>query len=42
MIFVHGTIREPINMRTEKKLKLKQLRHWRIRNRLSGTSHAPA
>ena len=28
-------------MRTEKKLKLKQLRHWRIRNRLSGTSERP-
>lgn len=28
-------------MRTEKKLKLKQLRHWRIRNRLSGTSQRP-
>ncbi len=41
MIFVHGTIREPLNMRTEKKLRLKQLRHWRIRNRLSGTSARP-
>ena len=28
-------------MRTEKKLKLKQLRHWRIRKRLSGTSERP-
>jgi len=28
-------------MRTEKKLRLKQLRHWRIRNRLSGTSDRP-
>jgi len=28
-------------MRTEKKLRLKQLRHWRIRNRLSGTSERP-
>jgi len=28
-------------MRTEKKLRLKQLRHWRIRNRLSGTSARP-
>ena len=28
-------------MRTEKKLRLKQLRHWRIRNRLSGTSQRP-
>jgi large subunit ribosomal protein L18 len=28
-------------MRTEKKLKLKQLRHWRIRKRVSGTSDRP-
>jgi large subunit ribosomal protein L18 len=28
-------------MRTEKKLKLKQLRHWRIRKRISGTSERP-
>lgn len=28
-------------MRTEKKLKLKQLRHWRIRKNLSGTSERP-
>ena len=28
-------------MRTEKKLKLKQLRHWRIRKRLSGTPERP-
>jgi large subunit ribosomal protein L18 len=28
-------------MRTEKKLQLKQLRHWRIRKRLSGTSERP-
>ena len=28
-------------MRTEKKLKLKQLRHWRIRKRGSGTSERP-
>jgi len=28
-------------MRTEKKLKLKQLRHWRIRKRVSGTSERP-
>ena len=41
MILVHGNIREDLEMRTEKKLKLKQLRHWRIRNRLSGTSERP-
>ena len=28
-------------MRTEKKLKLKQLRHWRIRKRVSGTDERP-
>jgi large subunit ribosomal protein L18 len=28
-------------MRTEKKLKLKQLRHWRIRKRVSGTNDRP-
>ena len=28
-------------MRTEKKLKLKQLRQWRIRKRVSGTSDRP-
>ena len=28
-------------MRTEKKLKLKQLRHWRIRKRVSGTGERP-
>jgi len=28
-------------MRTEKKIKLKQLRHWRIRKNLSGTSERP-
>jgi len=28
-------------MRTEKKLKLKQLRHWRIRKRINGTSERP-
>ncbi len=28
-------------MRTEKKLKLKQLRHWRIRKVVSGTSERP-
>jgi large subunit ribosomal protein L18 len=28
-------------MRTEKKLKLKQLRHWRIRARVSGTPERP-
>ena len=28
-------------MRTEKKLRLKQLRHWRIRKRISGTSERP-
>jgi large subunit ribosomal protein L18 len=28
-------------MRTEKKLKLKQLRHWRIRKRISGTGERP-
>ena len=28
-------------MRTEKKLKLKQLRHWRIRKRVTGTSERP-
>ena len=28
-------------MRTEKKHKLKQLRQWRIRNKLSGTSERP-
>jgi large subunit ribosomal protein L18 len=28
-------------MRTEKKLKLKQLRHWRIRKRVSGTGARP-
>ena len=28
-------------MRTEKKLKLKQLRHWRIRKRVSGTNERP-
>lgn len=28
-------------MRTEKKLKLKQLRHWRIRKRVSGTTERP-
>ncbi len=28
-------------MRTEKKSKLKQLRHWRIRKRVSGTSERP-
>jgi len=28
-------------MRTEKKLKLKQLRHWRIRKNVSGTAERP-
>lgn len=28
-------------MRTEKKIKLKQLRHWRIRKTVSGTSERP-
>ena len=28
-------------MRTEKKLKLKQLRHWRIRKRVTGTAERP-
>jgi large subunit ribosomal protein L18 len=28
-------------MRTEKKLKLKQLRRWRIRKKISGTSQRP-
>jgi len=28
-------------MRTEKKHKLKQLRHWRIRKRVSGTGERP-
>jgi large subunit ribosomal protein L18 len=28
-------------MRTEKKLKLKQLRHWRVRKNVSGTSERP-
>ncbi len=28
-------------MRTEKKHQLKQLRHWRIRNKLSGTKDRP-
>jgi len=28
-------------MRTEKKLHLKQLRHWRIRKRVSGTNERP-
>ena len=28
-------------MRTEKKLKLKQLRHWRIRKKVSGTAERP-
>ena len=28
-------------MRTEKKLKLKQLRHWRIRKVVSGTAERP-
>ena len=28
-------------MRTEKKQKLKQLRHWRIRKRVSGTPERP-
>ena len=28
-------------MRTEKKLKLKQLRHWRIRKTVSGTAERP-
>ena len=28
-------------MRTEKKIKLKQLRHWRIRNKLAGTPERP-
>ena len=28
-------------MRTEKKHKLKQLRHWRIRNKLTGTKERP-
>jgi large subunit ribosomal protein L18 len=41
IIYVYGTIREPIEMRTEKKLRLKQLRHWRIRKRVSGTSERP-
>jgi len=41
MIFVHGPIREPIEMRTEKKIRLKQLRHWRIRKQVSGTSERP-
>ncbi len=28
-------------MRTEKKIKLKQLRHWRIRKRITGTAERP-
>ena len=40
-ILVYGLNREPLEMRTEKKLKLKQLRHWRIRKRVSGTSERP-
>ncbi|HUC84059.1 MAG TPA: 50S ribosomal protein L18 [Candidatus Acidoferrales bacterium] len=28
-------------MRTEKKIRLKQLRHWRIRKQVSGTSERP-
>jgi large subunit ribosomal protein L18 len=28
-------------MRTEKKIKLKQLRHWRIRKTVSGTNERP-
>jgi large subunit ribosomal protein L18 len=28
-------------MRTEKKIQLRQLRHWRIRKRVSGTSDRP-
>lgn len=28
-------------MRTEKKLKLKQLRHWRVRKKVSGTKDRP-
>jgi large subunit ribosomal protein L18 len=28
-------------MRTEKKIKLKQLRHWRVRKNLSGTNERP-
>jgi large subunit ribosomal protein L18 len=28
-------------MRTEKKLKLKQLRHWRVRKKVSGTKDCP-
>jgi len=28
-------------MRTEKKIKLKQLRHWRIRKKVTGTSERP-
>ncbi len=39
MVF-HGPIRG-IEMRTEKKHKLKQLRHWRIRKRVAGTSARP-
>ena len=39
--FVHGPIRGRVEMRTEKKQKLKQLRRWRIRKKVTGTSVRP-
>src|SRR5271154_7375163 len=39
--FVHGQIRGRNEMRTEKKQKLKQLRRWRIRKKVTGTKLRP-
>jgi large subunit ribosomal protein L18 len=38
---IHGKIRERIEMRTEKKQRLAQLRHWRIRRKVCGTKERP-
>ena len=37
----HGKIRGAIQMRTEKKLRLKHLRRWRIRKKINGTNARP-
>jgi large subunit ribosomal protein L18 len=42
MNLTHGQIREQKNkMRTDKKQRLAQLRHWRVRKKIAGTKERP-
>ena len=39
--YVHGQTRGRVDMRTENKQRLAQLRHWRVRKKVCGTKERP-